>query len=330
MREEPHALSRSGPPIERRERSRAAAHSGTETVRNERRFRIRYQVEIPAHDAPLRVWLPVPRSDEFQTVTCLELALPETASRSIEGVHGNESLYVAPGRSANATMVHASYDVLRRERVAVPVLTPSPSAADLGADARVPVTGHVVEDAVARLQPNDPPRTRAEKVFRYVVDTFDYDGRGCTFERSPGLGDLEQACDLRSGTCTELHGIFVACSRAAGIPAKFVFGFNVPHGTSGPISGYHCWTEVFLPETGWTPVDVSEARKRDPGPDREFYFGNLDPNRVQFTVGRDVVLSPPQEGAPLDRFIFPYAESAGSPFVVTPAISFDASTLLSR
>ena len=57
------------------------------------------------------------------------------------------------------------------------------------------------------------------------------------------------------------------------------------------------------------PVDASEAAK-DPSR-REYFFGALDENRVQFSRGRDLVLTPPQKGEPLNYFVFPYAEIDG-------------------
>jgi hypothetical protein len=35
---------------------------------------------------------------------------------------------------------------------------------------------------------------------------------------------------------------------------------------------------------------------------------------VQFSVGRDVTLAPPQAGPPLNYFIYPYVEVDGKPF----------------
>jgi hypothetical protein len=39
-----------------------------------------------------------------------------------------------------------------------------------------------------------------------------------------------------------------------------------------------------------------------------------DDNRVFFTFGRDIRLSPLQKGGPLNYFIYPYAELDGKPF----------------
>jgi transglutaminase-like putative cysteine protease len=292
-----------------------------------RRIKLAYEVGLPAHEAAVRLWMPMARTDPFQTVARIELTAPESETKSVTGGRDCESFHVVLPPTAEPSFVRMSFDIVRHTRLSsVPAARSDraePCEADLSADARVPVTGRVVEDALSRIRPDDSPRERARRIFQYVIDTFEYDGRGCTYERDHSLGDLTQACDLRRGTCTELHGVFVACARAAGVPARFIFGFNIPTTCpNGLVRGYHCWSEVFLPGTGWTPVDVSEALKREAGPDREFYFGGLDPNRIEFTAGRDRVLSPPQSGKPLDRFIFPYAESGGVPFEATPSISF--------
>ena len=46
---------------------------------------------------------------------------------------------------------------------------------------------------------------------------------------------------------------------------------------------------------------------------KEYYFGNLTPDRVSFTVGRDLDLVPKQQGEPLNFFVYPYAEVDGKP-----------------
>jgi len=62
---------------------------------------------------------------------------------------------------------------------------------------------------------------------------------------------------------------------------------------------------------GWVPVDASEAWKNPAK--RDFFFGAHDTNRVFFTYGRDIRLSPDQKGDPLNYFIYPYAETNGQP-----------------
>jgi hypothetical protein len=46
---------------------------------------------------------------------------------------------------------------------------------------------------------------------------------------------------------------------------------------------------------------------------KDYYFGSLTEDRVTFSIGRDLVLAPPQKGPPLNFFIYPYVEVDGEP-----------------
>ena len=78
------------------------------------------------------------------------------------------------------------------------------------------------------------------------------------------------------------------------------------------MSGYHCWGEFYAQGIGWVPVDASEAAKNPAK--REYFFGAHDENRVEFTIGRDLILEPQQRGEPLNYFVYPYAEVDGKAF----------------
>ena len=72
---------------------------------------------------------------------------------------------------------------------------------------------------------------------------------------------------------------------------------------------------------GWVPVDISEAWKHKEK--RGYFFGAHDVNRVQFSVGRDIQLSPRQHGERLNYFIYPYVELGGKEYSnVANAFSF--------
>jgi transglutaminase-like putative cysteine protease len=90
-------------------------------------------------------------------------------------------------------------------------------------------------------------------------------------------------------------------------------GFPVPlDRTEGEIGGYHCWVEFYLPERGWVPIDASEAAKHPA--QRELFYGTQPADRVHFTTGRDLVLSPGSALQPLNYFIYPYLEVGGKPW----------------
>jgi hypothetical protein len=46
---------------------------------------------------------------------------------------------------------------------------------------------------------------------------------------------------------------------------------------------------------------------------RDCCFGNLSPDRVAFSAGRDIELVPRQDGPPLNFFAYPYVEGYGLP-----------------
>ena len=126
-----------------------------------------------------------------------------------------------------------------------------------------------------------------------------------------GRGDTARACLLGKGNCTDFHSLFVSLARASNIPAKFVIGFSIPKQKEGEIDSYHCWAEFYDDNKGWVPVDISEAWKNRERAD--YYFGNLDEDRIEFTEGRDIILEPPANAGALNYFIYPYAEIEGKP-----------------
>jgi transglutaminase-like putative cysteine protease len=97
-------------------------------------------------------------------------------------------------------------------------------------------------------------------------------------------------------------------ARASRIPAKFETGLSIPTDKNeGQIAGYHCWAHLFHPERGWVPMDASEGWKNDKKY-KDYYLGRMGSDRIALSVGRDIKLG--QRGAPLNYFVFPYAEVA--------------------
>lgn len=281
-----------------------------------RRFLFEYHITISPHDVDLDLWLPAPQSDPYQKLVSASISSPVQLAVEEDPENCNQIIYGRLPAAKDAESVVVRYQVERFVRRAhdgrkVESSDMSALARFLQPDSRVPIDGPVVEAAVKAVSRDAPARERARQIFDNLLETLDYDSRGCTPERAHELGDLAVACDLKRGTCTEFHGLYVAHARALGLPARFAFGFNIPQRPEGQIAGYHCWAEVFLPDVGWFAVDVSEAWKRTDPSERSFYFGNLDANRVQFTTGRDVFLVPPPRTGAVDRFIFPLAEADG-------------------
>jgi len=177
----------------------------------------------------------------------------------------------------------------------------------LGPNQRMPISGPLIDQVRAELPKTDPsPLSRTRAIYDYVIDTMEYKKVGTGW----GNGDTLWACSQRYGNCTDFHALFISLARAEGIPARFEIGFPIPEDRpAGEINGYHCWTEVYLADVGWFPIDASEAWKHKER--RDLYFGTQPADRLQFTVGRDLELGEGHTTGPLNYFIYPHVEVAG-------------------
>lgn len=286
----------------------------------------------PAGTKTLDVWLPVPHSDASQDVRGLKIDSP--VPYTIEtGAYGNQMLHLQPAAASTAPLVvKFTAQITRREHLNLsatdPTSAPTPAKKEkadpnmarwLMPDRLVPLDPKIKQQAqevVAKANAKtDLEKARA--IYEHVVSTVTYDKTG----QGWGRGDIYYACDARRGNCTDFHAIVIGYCRSLGIPARFSIGLPLPtERGKGEIKGYHCWAEFYTPETGWVPVDASEAAKN---PDkRNYFFGAHDENRVEFTRGRDVELAPRQAGAPLNYFVYPYAEADGKPLEVARTYEF--------
>ena len=291
----------------------------------ERSFAFEYVTairDIPAGAKTVDLWIPVPHDDPYQKITQLQIDSPYQYEIH-KAQYGNSILHIRVESPKESSLtVTLKFNATRLEHVQnnlqqAGYISPSKEGADpdmarwLEPDRLIPIDGkirqwaqEVVEKAGART---DLEKARA--IYNHVVATVKYDKSGTGW----GRGDIYYACSARRGNCTNFHAIFIGYCRAVGIPARFAIGFPLPkeRGT-GSISGYHCWAEFYAQRIGWVPIDASEAAK-DPSR-REYFFGAHDENRVEFTRGRDLVLTPKQQGNPLNYFIYPYAEVDGKTY----------------
>lgn len=77
----------------------------------------------------------------------------------------------------------------------------------------------------------------------------------------PGTTDVTTAAQevlrLGHGVCQDHAHLFLACARGLGAPARYVSGYlytTVEHAAS------HAWVDVWLPDSGWTSIDVTNRQ----------------------------------------------------------------------
>ena len=287
-----------------------------------------YTATVPAAPAGTKaedVWLPVPSSSAWQTVSALTVAAPVAYKITTETQHGNRMVFLHDAQPGQPLQVTVRFTVARKQ---VRVLKNAPAsvffaAKDLAPDCRVPVGGRFAKIAAQVTAGDAAPLRQEQDLFHHVVATMHYDYKKASPEYAEG--DSAFVCDYKSGNCSDLHSYLVSLSRSLGIPAVLEFGFPLtgipiakPLPTDGKISGYHCWVWFQDPKRGWVPLDAADARRwADAGNQAvsESLFGSLvlERSAVAVSCGRDLTLSPPQKAGPLNYFIYPYAEADGKP-----------------
>jgi len=298
----------------------ASAFAGT-LAGSDRTISFKYVTRIgpiEAGSGPVHVYVPLAREGDQQQIVSEDIRASIPGKVEVETDYGNRvwhgTVAVSDGKPIE---IEVETRAVRRfdSRVTDPRGgEPEPGELEkfLRANERVVVGDELLDPILAevrrRAASSDPARL-ARATYDWVVDNVEYKKTGTGW----GNGDTYWACTERYGNCTDFHALFISLARTQGIPARFEIGFPIPEERSvGEIGGYHCWVEFYLPETGWFPIDASEAFKH---PDkREFFYGSHPSDRIHFTTGRDLRLGSDHAGRPLNYFIYPYVEVAGVPF----------------
>ena len=127
------------------------------------------------------------------------------------------------------------------------------------------------------------PYLQAKLVYDYMLDTYDFPSR-LSRENESALDLLRK----ERGDAYDFAVLYTTLVRALGIPCLPVSGILVDADLHVQP---HWWSEFYIEQFGWIPVDVALAKGLDykafkPLDDaRAFYFGNLDSQHIAFSRG---------------------------------------------
>ena len=277
-------------------------------------FEFVYRVKLPKIKGEARVWIPLAKTDAFQTVTEEKLNIPVKWERVQDRDYGNNICVLYPQPSDSDKTIEIRYRVVRKEKAAYSA-TDAEAARYLRPEKLVPINETFRTLAQKATAGNGDDLKRAKALYHHVIGRMRYDKSGTGW----GRGDAMYACDVRTGNCTDFHAYFVALARSIGIPARFAIGATIPADKNeGTIDGYHCWAE-FLADGRWVPVDISEAWKNPKLAD--YYFGHNPANRFELTKGRDLVINPEPASGPINFLAYPLLEMNGE--VIKPETTFE-------
>jgi transglutaminase-like putative cysteine protease len=275
-----------------------------------------------------RLWVPYPVSDANQQISDIKVS-GDFASSGVyaDRTSGTPILYAEWPKESASRKLTFSFRVERQEisqrtlPLSEPKWNPGDYAAYLRPTSLAPIDGEIklLADRITKGKATNLARARA--IYDWTVENMFRDPatKGC------GQGDVCQLLKNPGGKCTDISSVFIALCRAAGVPAREVFSIRLGKKPVEDITTYqHCWAEFFVPGYGWVTADPADVRKamlveklelNNPKTQeyRAFFWGGIDAYRVVLARGRDLQLEPPQSGALLNTFGYPYAEIGGKP-----------------
>lgn len=276
--------------------------------------------------ADTKLWIPYPLSDEDQLITNVSIDgdFAESAVYS-DQKYSTPILYASWDKNSSDRKLVFSFDVTRKEVIKKDfpakeaVWNSNDFATYLAPTSLGPIDGPVKELADKIVAGKTNIYDKAKAIYDWTCENMYREPKtvGC------GSGDVCALLETPGGKCTDIHSVYVALMRAAGVPAREVFGIRQGKKDVVDITKWqHCWAEFYLPGYGWVPVDPADVRKMMLKHDlqlgdkktkeyRDYFWGGWDQYRVKLAVGRDINLVPAQQGKALNTFGYPYAEVNG-------------------
>ncbi len=307
-----------------------------------RRFELVMRIELPAGAGSAQAWVPVPSIDAAGWMRSGEATWSGTADQvSLEAdpVYGARFVHAVWDAASQARALEVSVTASTQSRATdltrpgdVPDLSPEDRALYTAPTALIPTDGLVLATADDITAGATTDLEKARLIYDWIVENTARNPatRGC------GLGDVGSmlATGDLSGKCADLNALYVGLARAAGLPARDVYGLRVAPSAFGYKSlgagseivtkAQHCRAEVHLAGFGWIAVDPADVRKvmleEPPGhlaiddpkvaDARAALFGGWEGNWVGLNFAHDVKL-PGSSFDPVGFLMYPQAELNG-------------------
>jgi transglutaminase-like putative cysteine protease len=305
-----------------------------------RTFEVTTRVEVLAFSEATRVWLPAAAiaRTPYQRTLANHFHAEGGAAKMIESENDALGIVAAEFAAGVKPVLTLTSRIATRD-YAVDFSAPGNAQNADSAELRhylrptklLPTDG-IVKATVTEI--TSGARTDIEKaraIYEWIVEnTFrDPKTRGC------GVGDIRFMLESKDlgGKCADLNALYVGLARAAGLPARDVYGIRVAKSELGYKSlgtlsenvtkAQHCRAEVYLTAYGWVPVDPADVRKvalEEPPGNRPLnddmvmkargrLFGSWEMNWIAYNFAHDVTL-PGSSRAPIGFLMYPQAETA--------------------
>lgn len=306
-----------------------------------RTFEVTTRIEVANPVGAVRVWVPVPllnNTDYFKREPDMWSGSFKSARAVQYDKYGTGLVFAewAPGEKAPVLELKSRF-MTRDRQVDVSTKPQSPVREDQGVldyfrqPTKLIRTDGIVATTAQGItigMKDDVDKARA--IYEWIVDNTFRDPKvlGC------GIGDITTMLETGylGGKCADLNALYVGLARAAGLPARDVYGIRCAAssefkslGKADDITGaQHCRAEVYLSSYGWVPVDPADVRKvvleenqpallplDDPKvvKARAKLFGAWEMNWLPYNYGHDIKL-PQSNGPEIGFLMYPQTETA--------------------
>ena len=310
---------------------------------NKRRFKViaDFDIKYDEKNFPAKLWFPLPYDSSYQKVKSLKFSGNyDNSNINSENSDDVKILFASWEKSDKKKKMHIEMEIETTYRSVnlkyikkmsqknLPI--PQNVKKFLEASSHIPTNGKVKEVADRITKGINDRFSKVQAIYNWVTKTTFRDPKviGC------GIGDVGKMVKSGyfGGKCTDISSLFVALTRASGIPCRDIFGIRLglshfskalgkadKNGFANISTWQHCRAEYYIPGIGWIPTDPADITKlelveklnlndKKTKELRAKYINSWEMNWVGFNWGRDFVLSPKPEQYPINMLGYPYAE----------------------
>lgn len=305
-----------------------------------RTFDVVTRVEVLKPTGPTRIWLPsaLLRETPYQKTLANTFTAPGGKAELVESRQDSLGIVAATFPAGVPPVLTLASRVSTKDfavDLSAPGKAPKADPAELQYFTRstkfMPTDGIAKTTAAEITKDAKTDLARARAIYEWIVEnTFrNPKTRGC------GIGNVASMLETRDlgGKCADLNALYVCLARAAGVPARDVYGIRTAkselgYKSLGPSTetvtkAQHCRAEVYLDTHGWVPVDPADVRKvvlEEPPGNRPLddemvkkararLFGSWEMNWMAYNFAHEVSL-PGSSGPPVTFLMYPQAETA--------------------
>jgi hypothetical protein len=308
-----------------------------------RKFRVNMNFDLKYDEKEFgaKLWNPIPFQADYQKIRYFKFdGNYDEYNINTNNEYDAKTLFASWKKSDKKKLLNIVMDIETKERsVDIKLIEkaskenlPLPDSVKkyLEPTEHIPTDGKIKETALKITNGIKDNFEKVKAIYDWTTETTFRDPKviGC------GVGDAGKMVETGyfGGKCTDISSLFVALLRAAGIPAREVFGIRLgksyfskalgksdEKGFANISTWQHCRTEYYIAGAGWIPSDPADITKLELVEKldynhpkvkklREKYLHSWEMNWLGFNWARDFVLSPKPTQFPLNMLGYPYGE----------------------